>query len=137
MYIDNWFTTLDLLIYLKKSGIHCCDTLRANRLQGCPLLSNKMLKQKGRVAIDHQSDLISGNIVAKWMDNNAVHVASNFVGVEPIGTVKRWSGEHKSKIDIECPQLVLFYNKGMGGVDLADMLIFSLPNSMQDFPALC
>ena len=82
-----------------------------------------MLKQKGRGAIDHESDLNSGIIVAKWMDNNAVHVASDFVGVEPIGTVKRWSGEQKSKIDVECPQLVLFFNKGMGGVDLADMLI--------------
>ena len=75
VYIDNWFTTLDLLIYLKKSGIHCCGTLRANCLQGCPLLSNNVLKQKGRGAIDHKSDLYSGIIVAKWMDNNAVHVA--------------------------------------------------------------
>ena len=52
-----------------------------------------------------------------------MHVASNFVGVEPVGKVKRWSGVDKCKKEIDCPQLVLCYNKGMGGVDLADMLI--------------
>ena len=56
--------------------------------------------------MDFKSDLTSGLIVAKWMDNSAVHVASNFVGVQPIGHIKRWSHDEKRKKEIDCPQLV-------------------------------
>ncbi len=34
LFFDNWFTTLDLLIYLKSKGILACSTVRSNRLQG-------------------------------------------------------------------------------------------------------
>ena len=72
LFFDNWFTTLDLLIYLKNRGIH---------------------------------------------------IASNYDGVEPLGAVQRWSPAEKKRMNIQCPQVILRYNKGMGGVDLADMLI--------------
>lgn len=123
LFFDNWFTTLDLLIYLKKRGILSCGIVRANRLQGCPLLSNEELKERGRGSIDYKSDLNSGVCVAKWLDNNSEYVALNFAGVEPVGKVKRWSDAEKCKKEIDCPLIVLQYNKGMGGVDLADMLI--------------
>ena len=37
--------------------------------------------------------------------------------------VKRWDNTSKTYIDINCPTAVQEYNKSMGGVDLADMLI--------------
>ncbi len=122
------------MIYLKHLGILSCGTVRANRLQGCPLLTNKELKKKEGGSFHFKSDLNSGVILAKWMDNNAVHLASNYVGVQPVAHVKRWSGEVKRKIEINCPQMVLLYNKGMGGVDLADMLIaiYRIQDPMQD-----
>ena len=70
-----------------------------------------------------KSDTEFGVIIVKWFDNNAVHIASNYVGVKPMGIVERWSQKDQKKKNIQCPQLVLQYNKGMGGVDLADMLI--------------
>ena len=123
LYFDNWFTTLALLVYLKKNGISSCGTVRTNRLQGCPLLSNKELKKLGRGSLDFKSDMNSGLIVVKWMDNGPVHVASNYLGIQPLGSVQRWCPDRKQRVDIACPQLILHYNKGMGGVDLADMLI--------------
>ena len=54
--------------------------------------------------MDFKSDLNSGLIVAKWMDNNAVHVASNFLGMHPIGHVNRWCHDEKKKKAIDCPQ---------------------------------
>ena len=123
LFCDNWFTTLDLLLYLKRIGIHVCGTVRSNRLQGCALNADKDLKRKGRGSLDYKSDMNSGIIVAKWYDNNAVHIASNFVGIEPMGTMERWSPQDKERKEIPCPQLVLQYNKGMDGFDLADMLI--------------
>ena len=45
VFFDNWFTTLDIMIYLKKEGLLAVGTIRSNRLQGCPLLSNKDLQK--------------------------------------------------------------------------------------------
>ena len=123
LFFDNWFTTLDLLLYLKQKGILACGTIRANRLKGCPLKENKEMKAEGRGALDFMCDMNSGIVVAKWFDNNAVHIASNFVGVHPVGSVERWCSDQKARKEINCPQIIICYNKGMGGVDLADMLI--------------
>lgn len=123
LFFDNWFTTLDLLIYLKNRGILARGTMRVNRIQGCPLQSNKDMTKAGRGAIDYKSDAESGIVVVKWLDNNTVHIASNCVGVEPLGTIERWCPAEKKDMNIQCPQVILRYNKGMGGVDLADMLI--------------
>ena len=40
---DNWFSTSDLMHYLKDRGILAIGTTRANRLQKCPLASNNNL----------------------------------------------------------------------------------------------
>ena len=78
--------------------------------------------------MDCKSDLNSGMTVAKWMDNNAGSVASNFVGMQPIDHVNSRCCDKKRKA-IDCPQLVLEYNDGMLWVDLADMLsaLYRLP----------
>ena len=52
-----------------------------------------------------------------------VHIESNFVGVHPVGSVERWCSNEKARKELICPRIVIFSNKGMGGVDLADMLI--------------
>ena len=44
LFCDNWFITLDLLLYLKRIRIHVCGTVRSNRLQGCALNADKDLK---------------------------------------------------------------------------------------------
>ena len=123
LFFDNWFITLDLLIYLKNKGILACGTVRTNRIQGRPLQSKKAMQKAGRGTMDYKSGAKFGVIIVKWFDNNAVHIASSYVGVEPMGIVERWSQKDQKKKNIQCPQLVLQYNKGMGGVDLADMLI--------------
>ena len=60
VFFDNWFTTLDLLLYLKQKGILACGTIRANRLKGCPLKENKEMKAEGRGSLDFMSDMNSG-----------------------------------------------------------------------------
>jgi hypothetical protein len=41
LFFDNWFTTLNLMLYLKSNSILAVGTVRVNRLAGCPLMSNK------------------------------------------------------------------------------------------------
>ena len=57
------------------------------------------------------------------MDNSIVQVASNYVGIEPVGTIEHWDRSKQSKIKIRCPHIAQDYNKSMVGVDLVDMLI--------------
>ena len=52
-----------------------------------------------------------------------VNLASNFVGVEPIGELERWCGKEKVRKNIPGPQIVQQHNKSMGCVNLADMLL--------------
>ena len=48
VFFDNWFTTLDLMLYFKKEGILAVGTIRGNRIQGCPLLGNKEIEKGNR-----------------------------------------------------------------------------------------
>lgn len=41
------------------------------------------MNRLGRGTVDFKSDTDSGVIVVNWLDDNAVHIASNYVGVEP------------------------------------------------------
>ncbi len=91
-----------------------------NRLHKCPLKPDKELHQRGES--DWRVDANSGTIVVKWKDTAVVTLVSSFVGVAPMGQIQRWSREQKAKIPVECPRIVLEYNKNMGGVDLSDML---------------
>lgn len=46
IYFDNWFNFPEL--QLKQCGFHSVGTLRANRLRGCQLKSEKELREEGR-----------------------------------------------------------------------------------------
>ncbi len=123
LFFDNWFTTLELMFYLKEKGILAVGTIRGNRVAGCPLMANKDLEKEGRGAMDYRVDNNTGVIIVKWADNKVVELTSNFVGINPTTNVNRWCKAEKKKCAVECPQIVNQYNKSMGGVDLADMLI--------------
>ena len=41
VYFDNWFSSIDLICSLKIRNIWAVGTIRANRLQGCQLMSKK------------------------------------------------------------------------------------------------
>ena len=111
------------MIYLKKEGLLAVGTVRSNRLQGCPLLSNEDLQKSARGASDYRVDNNSGIIIVKWLDNSVVQLTSNYVGIEPMDQIERWDKTAGERKNVDCPQIVKAYNKSMGGVDLADMLI--------------
>ncbi len=62
-------------------------------------------------------------IIVKRVDNSTVLLTSNYFGVEPIKQIERWCKAASERKNVPCPQIVAVYNKCMGGVDLADMLI--------------
>ncbi|TRZ03544.1 hypothetical protein DNTS_009302, partial [Danionella cerebrum] len=84
-------------------------------------MDEKELKTKGRGSLDFRVNQ-EDNIIVRWYDNKAVNLLSSFVGVEPLGNVRRWDRKAKTYIMVPRPAIVDTYNRFMGGVDLLDML---------------
>lgn len=120
IYIDNYFTSLNLLQKLKSDGISCTGTIRANRVEKAPLKPIDKMKKEERGSYDHRTDDNTGLILVRWNDNSVVTVASNSVGVQPIAQAKRWSSAKKREVTIDQPYLISKYNSGMGGTDRMD-----------------
>ena len=98
-------------------------TVRKNRIAGCPLKNEQVLKKMGRGSFDYRTDSNSELHLVRWLDNSCVQLVSTFAGVKAFKTVKRWDGKSSEHVHVKCPDLVALYNETMGGVDLADMLI--------------
>lgn len=121
VFADNFFTSVPLVEHLKQRGIYYIGTVRMNRVNNCQLMDEKELKTKGRGSLDFRVNQ-EDNIIVRWYDNKAVNLLSSFVGVEPLGNVRRWDRKAKTYIMVPRPAIVDTYNRFMGGVDLLDML---------------
>ena len=80
------------------------------------------MKQEG-LSFDYPLDQNLGFHFVKWYDGKGVLIGLNYAGVETYTTVERFDVKQKKKIKLSCPGMIKEYNRSMGGVDLADMLI--------------
>ena len=126
LYIDNFFTSPRLLDHLNTMQIFVTGTVRANRLEKCPLKPADELKKDCRGSYDHRLDTKSDMRAIRWNDNNVVSMLSNCFGIQPIIQVKRWSASEKKHVQIPMPYLVSQYNRFMGGTDRMDQNIEKL-----------
>ena len=62
----------------------------------------------------------NGITCVKWMGNRSVVMLSNFLNSTESLTVSRRQQKSAEKIQIPCPEIIIAYNKFMGGVDLMD-----------------
>ncbi|XP_063620656.1 piggyBac transposable element-derived protein 3-like [Cydia splendana] len=123
---DNFFASPELVYILReKYGIFSLGTIRRNRLRGADekLTSEKVLKKKARGSFSEVVCNTNKLAVLRWHDNKCVTFISSYTDSQPVQKIKRYCKIAKAKIDVECPNMVKVYNKTMGGVDLADMLI--------------
>ncbi|KAJ0172494.1 hypothetical protein K1T71_011633 [Dendrolimus kikuchii] len=99
-----FFSCPELFYILRENfGIFGLGTIRKNRLRGADAVLrayDQAVCDKNRLA------------VVRWNDNKVVTLVSTYVGTEPVEKIKRYCKEARQK-----------YNKHMGGVDLADMLL--------------
>lgn len=117
LYIDNFFTSPDLLVHLKKAGISATGTVRENRIKE----KNDVPKDAARGTYAVKHDQNSGINFITVKDSKLVSVLSTAAGVTPEFTVQRYDKESKSKKPIPFPNAFSAYNKFMGGVDIHDM----------------
>ena len=47
LFIDNWYNGVSLVSTLMQQGIAIVGTVRSNRLKGCVLSNDKVIRQKG------------------------------------------------------------------------------------------
>ena len=120
---DNVFNSVKLVTTLKAKFVKATGTIRENRTEKCPRISNDALKKQGRGNYDFKTDTNHGVIVCKWNDNSVVNLCSNAAGVHPISNASRYSSSEKKRVQIEQPYLVKLYNENMGGVDRMDQNI--------------
>lgn len=118
IYFDNYFTSVNLMMTLKKNGILACGCVRSHRL-GLPK-NRKKDKEMKRSESDWRTSY-KGVRWLIWIDKRPVQFLSNFQDPSIITKVNRRQVDG-SIISIDCPQIVKDYNAHMGYVDKADML---------------
>ena len=129
VFFDNYFASPALLLQLKNLGIPAACTLRKDRMEHCPLMSEKQLKGKGRGAMDYRTSN-EGILILKWFDNKEVCVGSNHYSAEPVSTVRRWDKKDKAYVTLTRPAVIGAYNKGMGAVDRYNYLCYAFSRAV-------
>lgn len=130
IFFDNFFTGLKLLKALSDIGISATGTIRANRIENCPI-DLKSMKKKARGSCDFKHDRKDDLIVCAWNDNSVVTMASNASIVNPLAKATRWSSHEKKKVLVDQPHMINEYNRYMGGVDRLDQNVGSYRISMR------
>ena len=116
LYFDNYFTSAKLMMDLLSIQTYSCGTVRNNR-KGLPPGFNKKTGNQDRGTI---SQWQKGDVLAtKWKDRKDVYLLSTACG-DNVGEVSRRLG--KTSTHVRCPEVVMTYNRFMGGVDLSDHL---------------
>jgi len=125
VFFDNYYTSLPLLVYLKRQAIYSLGTVRRNRLKNVKLPSDEVLKKNPRETIGSCVTKVRGTDITAvvWKDTKVVNLLSTFVGADPVMKVKRFDKKLKKHVEVDCPAIIKTYNKHMGGVDLLDGLL--------------
>ncbi|XP_051982308.1 piggyBac transposable element-derived protein 3-like [Xyrauchen texanus] len=124
IFADNFFTSLEIVRYLKDKNCRYTGTAGDNRIGKPPFKSIKEMENKAvpRGMYDYvTSD--DGILALRWKDNRIVTLLSTDVGVEPMSSVYRYCSETKRKEQVICPAVIKSYNANMGGIDKCDMLV--------------
>jgi hypothetical protein len=76
LFFDNFFSSYDLFIKLRKKGIRASGTTRGGRFGDAPFTDKKKISKTTRGTYEYYSDH-SVNAV-RWNDNNVVTLLTNF-----------------------------------------------------------
>ena len=119
LYMDNFYTGVDLLNELWMSGIYACGTIPTNR-KGLPvqILPRTIHLEKHEFRVAQKNELS----FCHWMDTKPVLVLSNFHDPRDVGSVNRRTGQACQR-QVRVPKMVEDYQKHMKGVDLADQMV--------------
>nr|XP_037283985.1 piggyBac transposable element-derived protein 4-like [Rhipicephalus microplus] len=120
IFMDNWYSSPTLFRHLKDAGSNAVGTVRLHR-KNMPKGFNQLKLKKGECEV-----LFARGIMAlTWQDKKQVTMLSTVhsgANVNDSGKKGRRNG-----LPVLKPQVVLDYNRGMGGVDREDQQLASFP----------
>ena len=132
VYIDRFYTSIDLMHELDKMDLYVTGTCMKNRLPKELRMNKNKKEYKEMNRGDYKSHLYkyvmikeTGEQVEKkyglvcWKDKDIVYALTNCVDTTKTDTCFRRSSE--GRITLQRPCVISEYNNNMGGVDLADM----------------
>lgn len=118
IYFDNYFNSVELQKDLQSDLIYSCGTVkRGRRNLPTDIRDDKDLRRgesEYRVSLD-------GLVYMKWKDRKGVNFLANYMDPSKNSVTNR-KQKDGSLQEIQCPMLVIYYNKHMGYVDKFDML---------------
>lgn len=120
VYMDNFYTSFELLIDLGARGVQACGTIRQTR-RGLPaaLLPRQLKLQRHQ----HRSAQKNNLTFCTWMDTKAVCVLSNFQSATEMGIVRRRPRRGAGQENVDVPKALHDYQAHMKGVALADQMV--------------
>ncbi len=113
VYTDNFYSSPQLFQDLLDSKTKASGTVRKNRKHFPKNLDVLSKMNRGDCKFLHCDNLT----ICRWFDNRDVFCLSTCF-TNSTATIRRRVG--KEAKDVACPNIVVDYNKHMGGVDLAD-----------------
>lgn len=115
LFMDNWYSSPALFTALFRRRTHACGTVRTNRMNMPRDLKPQISMKKGESIWKRSKELLC----MLWKDKRDVTMLSTMHtdAFDNTGKTDRDTGE-----EIRKPQVVLDYNRYMGGVDLSDFL---------------
>ena len=119
--MENYYTSPEVAVALRKKGVFMRGTCRANRL-GFPSaarFTNTEAKNLGRGAIKRMIDTRNELAAYGWVDGNPVHFLTSADGTAT-STVNRRIGRETKKV--RAPIAIRRYNNNMHAVDRHDQL---------------
>ncbi|XP_066471482.1 piggyBac transposable element-derived protein 2-like [Tiliqua scincoides] len=124
IFFDKFFSSYNLMRLLTEKGFYATGSVQENRLMGCSALRNpRQMQNSPKGDYSYAFDTKKNIFVVRWCDNSVVNVISNFSGLEPMSTVKRYNQKTKTHDMLPQPNVIREYNQGVGGVDVHDSAI--------------
>ena len=128
LFVDNFYTSVPLFMYLSSVGINAVGTIRENTT-GFPVeLKNRgawgKKLERGTIRFKRIGEAPNDVLLIQWVDRNIVSVLSTYHSANDYGYCRRnmkENGVHK-KCDILRPKCIKDYNQDMNGVDLSDQM---------------
>ncbi|CAI6371956.1 unnamed protein product [Macrosiphum euphorbiae] len=111
LYVDNWYSSVELAEQLKTRKTHLVGTIRSNRKSNPKDVVQKKLK-KGEI-VSKRSD--TNVLILKWKDKRDLYMISTKHTSEAVENVVR------GKI-VKKPKVVIDYNTGKTAIDLSDQM---------------
>ena len=121
VFVDNFFSSIGLARELFSARTYLTGTIRRNR-KGLPALVKTQL-QPGESAYSRQGNLLACSFREKKNQKNPViMISTKSKATSRVIQTRRRGAE--GPIEVRKPDVILQYNKYMGGVDCSDMMLY-------------